>query len=109
MLFLAAEFLLELIPRASFPWLRLSMIAAQQPMYIRSAALEIGKYLGCEPIFAGESGQDAYLSDASAAIELFGYPTVSIKTLLRWQAEWILDGGRALGKPTHFEERKGSY
>ena len=88
---------------------RVLNVTGPETVNIRSAALEIGKYLGCEPIFAGESGQDAYLSDASAAIELFGYPTVSIKTLLRWQAEWILDGGRTLDKPTHFEERKGSY
>ena len=52
---------------------------------------------------------DAYLNDASLCMETFGYPSVSAKTLIRWQAEWILDGGRALGKPTHFEERKGSY
>jgi len=41
--------------------------------------------------------------------ELFGYPTVSINTLIDWQAEWILSGGRSLGKPTHFEERKGNF
>ena len=40
---------------------------------------------------------------------LFGYPAVPIHTLVKWQAEWILAGGRSLGKPTHFEERKGSY
>ena len=40
---------------------------------------------------------------------LFGYPRVPLETLIEWQAQWILDGGRALGKPTHFEERKGSY
>ena len=34
---------------------------------------------------------------------------VPLETLIEWQAQWILDGGRALGKPTHFEERKGSY
>ena len=54
-------------------------------------------------------GTDAYLNDASLAMETFGYPSVSAKTLIRWQAQWLLDGGRTLGKPTHFEERKGSY
>ena len=49
------------------------------------------------------------MNDASLAMELFGYPSVSAKTLIRWQAEWILDGGRGLNKPTHFEERKGNY
>lgn len=76
---------------------------------IRKAAKELAGYLGKEAIFEGNAGTDAYLNDASEAMETFGYPAVSIKTLIRWQAEWILDGGRALGKPTHFEERKGSY
>ena len=66
------------------------------------------EYLGNEPVF-GDSRSDAYLSDSSEAVDLMGYPAYGIRTLIRWQAEWLLDGGRQLGKPTHFEERKGSY
>lgn len=84
-------------------------VTGPETVSIRKAALELGQYLGKEPVFEGEEGNDAYLNDASAAMEIFGYPQVSIKTLIRWQAEWLLDGGRGLGKPTHFEERKGSY
>ena len=76
---------------------------------VKKAALTLGSYLGTDPIFEDDCGNDAYLNDASLAAEVFGYPAVSAKTLLRWQAEWILEGGRTLGKPTHFEERKGSY
>ncbi len=76
---------------------------------VKKAALKLGKLLGKEPIFSGVEQNDAYLNDASLACKLFGYPTVSIETLIEWQAQWILDGGRSLGKPTHFEERKGSY
>jgi hypothetical protein len=42
-------------------------------------------------------------------METFGYPEVSSNTLIRWQAEYILSGSKTLDKPTHFEERKGSY
>ena len=84
-------------------------VTGPETVSIKKAAIQLGKYLGKEPIFADEPGTDAYLSDAGEAIETFGYPSVSMRTLIRWQAEWILDGGRALGKPTHFEERKGSY
>lgn len=84
-------------------------VTGPETVSIRKAASELGQYLGKEPVFEGEEGNDAYLNDASAAMEIFGYPQVSIKTLIRWQAEWLLDGGRGLGKPTHFEERKGSY
>ena len=42
-------------------------------------------------------------------MSIFENPEVSPETLFKWQAEYILDGGRTLDKPTHFEERKGSY
>jgi nucleoside-diphosphate-sugar epimerase len=84
-------------------------VTGPETVSIKKAAIELGKYLGKEPIFENECGTDAYLNDASLAIETFGYPAVSAKTLIRWQAEYILDGGRTLDKPTHFEERKGSY
>ena len=84
-------------------------VTGPETLSIQSVAKQLGKHLGKEPIFAGTPGADAYLNDASQAMEVFGYPAVSAATLIRWQAEWILDGGRALGKPTHFEERKGSY
>lgn len=84
-------------------------VTGPESVSIQKAAKMLGKILGKEPIFEGEPGNDAYLNDSAEAMETFGYPAVSIRTLIRWQAEWILDGGRALGKPTHFEERKGSY
>lgn len=84
-------------------------VTGPETVSIKQAAIELGTYLGKEPIFVNECGTDAYLNDASLAMETFGYPSVSAKTLIRWQAEYILDGGRTLYKPTHFEERKGNY
>ncbi len=84
-------------------------ITGPETISIKKMAIKLGKYLGKEPIFENESGTDAYLNDASMAMEIFGYPSVSAETLIRWQAEWLLDGGRTLDKPTHFEERKGNY
>ena len=88
---------------------RVMNITGPETVSIKKAALELAQYLGKEALFEGEEGNDAYLNDSSLAMETFGYPSVCAKTLIRWQAEWILDGGRTLGKPTHFEERKGSY
>lgn len=84
-------------------------VTGPETISVQKAARMLGEILGKEPLFEGEPGQDAYLNDSAEAMELFGYPAVSAKTLIRWQAEWLLSGGRALGKPTHFEERKGSY
>ena len=76
---------------------------------VRKTAYKLGDLLGIEPQFAGEEGNDALLNDASLCFELFGYPDVTLNQLIKWQAEWILDGGKALGKPTHFEERHGNF
>ncbi|WP_313131215.1 NAD-dependent epimerase/dehydratase family protein [Anaerocolumna sp.] len=84
-------------------------ITGPETVSIRYAAGELGKLLGKEPIFTGEEAPAALLNNSALAMETFGYPTVSLKTLISWQAEWILAGGRSLGKPTHFEEREGKY
>jgi len=84
-------------------------VTGPETLSVRQAALLLGQYLGCEPIFEGEESHIAFLSNAGHCFESFGYPSVSINTLIRWQAEWLLDGGRTLGKPTHFEERKGEF
>lgn len=104
----ANEIAIRGLLHASSP-MKIMNVTGPETVSIKKTAIELGKYLGKEPIFEGEEGTDAYLNDASQAMEVFGYPEVSIKTLIKWQAEWILDGGRSLGKPTHFEERKGSY
>lgn len=84
-------------------------VTGPETLSIKKTAIEIGELLGKEVLFRGEEQTDGYLNNAAKCTELFGYPSVSAKTLIRWQTEWVLEGGRALGKPTHFEERKGSY
>lgn len=84
-------------------------VTGPETVSIKAAAQKLGRLLGKEPVFEGAEEGNAYLNNASRAMELFGYPDVSAETLIRWQAEYILDGGRTINKPTHFEERKGSY
>lgn len=88
---------------------RVMNVTGPETISIKKTAIELGKYLSKEPLFEGEEGENAYLNDASLALETFGYPSVNARTLIRWQSEWLLDGGRSLNKPTHFEERKGIY
>jgi len=86
-------------------------VAGPETVSVRWAAQELGKHLGIEPILE-ETDRDNDLSfnnNAAKMFELFGYPTVSIGQLIRWQAEWLLAGGRVLNKPTHFEQRKGKF
>lgn len=84
-------------------------VTGPETVSVRKTAEKLGELLGKKPVFEGEEGSDALLSDSSLCMEIFGYPEVSVNTLIKWQAEWILDGGRSLGKPTHFEERQGKF
>lgn len=73
------------------------------------AALQLGSWLGKPVSFTGEPGPVSYLNIAAKAHRLFGYPRVSLAHVMRWTAAWIRDGGRSLGKPTHFEVANGRY
>lgn len=84
-------------------------VTGPETVSVRKAAGILGGYLGKSPVFSGEEGEYALLSDSSLCCELFGYPDVPLGKLLKWQAEWIADGGRGLGKPTHFEENGGNF
>lgn len=104
----ANEAALRLLLHASSDIFKLN-VTGPETAGVERTARELGALLGREPRFAGQPTDTAYLSNAGKMFDLFGYPRVSLETLIHWQAQWILDGGRALGKPTHFEERKGSY
>ena len=84
-------------------------VTGPETLSIKYVAQRLGKLLGKEPVFEGEVQNNAYLNNSMRAMEIFGYPSVCAETLIKWQAQYILDGGRVLDKPTHFEERKGSY
>ena len=56
-----------------------------------------------------ESGCKCYLSNAAKAMRLYGYPRVSLDQMIAWQADWLMQGGRSLGKPTHFEVNNGKF
>ncbi len=73
------------------------------------AAEEFGRLMDREVTYAGEPGPIGYLSNATRATELFGFPSVSPRTILRWTSEWIKAGGTDLGKPTHFEVSNGKF
>jgi len=104
----ANETALRCLLHTSSPAFRLN-VTGPESLSVRETAIRLGEILGKAPVFEGEEGESALLSDASRACELFGLPAVSANTLIEWQGQWLLAGGRGLNKPTHFEERKGSY
>lgn len=91
------------------PELNIVNVTGPESAGVKRTAQMLADALGKEVCFVGEEADTAYLNNAGKMFSLFGYPTVPLDTLIRWQAEWMLSGGRSLGKPTHFEERNGNY
>lgn len=84
-------------------------ITGPETISVEATAETLGRLMGKAVTYAGEPGPVAYLNNASRAHGLFGYPRVPLADVIRWTAEWVRQGGRSLGKPTHFEVSDGTY
>lgn len=84
-------------------------VTGPETLSIRSVAERFGRLLGKEPKLVGEEAPSALLSNASLMFERMGKPSIPVEQVIEWTAQWIRDGGRQLGKPTHFEVRDGQY
>ncbi len=84
-------------------------VTGPETIAIRDLAHAFGERFGREAIVVGQEAPTAWLNDASAARRLFGPPEVTLTDLIDWTADWLLRGGRSLGKPTHYETRDGQY
>jgi len=84
-------------------------VAGPEVLPVRDVAHEFGRLLGREPVFTGVEAADALLSNTNRAQSLWGPPSVSASQLIEWVADWVMHGGITLGKPTHFEQREGSF
>lgn len=76
---------------------------------VRRIAEKFGEIFDRKPFFEGQEQDQAWIIDTSLQQTLFGYPSVTLPRLLNWTARWVQEGGRSLGKPTHFEVRDGTY
>lgn len=84
-------------------------ITGEDILSVSETAKEMGRIMG-KPVEIISSGKDAsYLNNASKSFGYFGKPSFSSKELIRMQAEWIMHGGKALHKPTHFETDDGKF
>lgn len=84
-------------------------ITGPEILSVREVAGEFGKHFGVTPEYINKEAETALLSNASEAFGLFGKPKIPADRIIGWIAEWLKDGNRLLGKPTHFEVRDGKY
>jgi dTDP-4-dehydrorhamnose reductase len=98
----------ECLPRASSPPLVVNVTGADT-LSVRALATRLGQHLDRAPVFHGEEAGDALLSNIEKMASLFAPPSVPVDTMLAWVAEWVRGGRPLLGRPTHFEERRGKF
>jgi NAD dependent epimerase/dehydratase family len=84
-------------------------VTGPETVSIRWLAQRFGDRLGRAPVFEGEEAPDALLSNAARAFRCFGYPRVPLLRMIDWVADWVVRGGRSLGKATKFEVRDGRF
>lgn len=72
-------------------------------------AKKFGQLMDKPVKFIGTSAPTALLNDASYSFELLGKPKVALDEVIKWTAHWVMNGGEDLGKPTHFQQRKGNF
>ena len=88
---------------------KLLNVTGPETASLRWIAGEFGRIFKEEPLFTGQEESTALLSNAAESFRLFGYPKVSLKEMINLTAEWLLQNGKTIYKPTHFQERKGQY
>lgn len=84
-------------------------IGGPECVSVRRVAVELGRIMGVEPVFEGEESDHVLFVNCDAAAELLGNPVVSIDTMLRWVADWVMQGKPLYGKPSKFQVRTGIF
>ena len=88
---------------------RILNITGPEKLRIRTLAEEFGRRLGRAPVLTGTEAPDTWLADASESIRLFGPPEMAVTDMMDLITGYLQEGGRMLGKPTHFETRSGKF
>ncbi len=84
-------------------------VTSPESYSVRWLAEQLAGEMGLTPIFTGQPGTHALLSDASRCCKMFGPSPIQIEQLIPWVARWVQSGGGLLNKPTHFEVKEGKF
>jgi dTDP-4-dehydrorhamnose reductase len=84
-------------------------LTGPETVSIRTLAKQFGEIMQIEPVFQNAEADTALLSNASRCHQLFGYPSVTLRQMIKWVAHWVKIGGHTFDKPTHYEARDGRF
>lgn len=104
----ANSFALRALEHATAPPTALN-VSGPEIIPVEYIAERFGEIMDKKITYTGISADKCYLNNAAKAFSLFGYPRVSLEKMISMQAQWLMKGGRSLGKPTHFEVNTGKF
>ncbi len=104
----ANSYALRCLEHCSSP-ARVLNVTGPEVISVRRVAESFAGLLHREPVFKGEEGNRALLSNASLCHSLLGHPEVKLEVLMHWVAHWVERGGVSLDKPTKFEVADGRF
>jgi nucleoside-diphosphate-sugar epimerase len=84
-------------------------IAGPETLSVRRVCQQFGQLMGRDVQFVGSEAPDALLNNGQLGHRLYGYPRVGAEQMILWVADWVMQGGPTLNKPTHFEARSGKF
>lgn len=84
-------------------------VTGPETVSIRYIANYAAKKMNKELKLVGEEDEIALLSNSSKLFAKYGYPKISLNTILDWTIDWIEEGGNSLNMPTHYETKDGLY
>ncbi|MEI8248443.1 MAG: NAD(P)-dependent oxidoreductase [Lentisphaerota bacterium] len=84
-------------------------ITGPEIVSVEYIAETFGRLMNKAISYTGVSAGKCYLNNAAKAFRLLGYPRISLEQMILWQAQWLMQGGGSLGKPTHFEVNNGKF
>ena len=104
----ANEMILRALALVDSPPLPLNLTGSEA-LSVRDLAGRLAREMGRAARFQGSESGTAILADCRRMLETLGPPPTPLDWLIGWTAQWVLNGGSTLNKPTHFETRDGRY
>ena len=104
----ANAFLCRFFPLCQSPAAVINL-TGPEVLAVRDIAESLGREMGKPPRFLGREAPEALLGNTRQLCAEFGRPSIGYEQIVSWVAQWVMEGGRSLGKPTKYESRSGQF
>lgn len=78
-------------------------------MAVKAIAERFGELFDRQPVFSGSPSGSSLLNNGAMGREKIGAGSVDTDLLIQWTARWLAEGKPVWSKPTHFQEREGTF